>query len=420
MRLKNLSKIIYLFIFLFLNLGRLSAEGTVDIWKKNKNINKGAQPIIQKLNKKDQNLIGTKITNKDFKITESSDDLEPEKILFGTIDPEINNFKLNMWTNSDGKDIKDIFKRIDKIELSKTAEDFFINIMMTYSFAPSQNMTEEEFLDLKISWLIKNDKEKLLEELLNKNKEFNSKKKVIQYLVDKNIAKANLGEGCKKSEFISKEIKDPYLEKFKIYCLIFNNKKNEAQLVYDILKEQKLSNKFFDNKINFLLGIKETTDNKIDDSNLLNFYLSSVTVPDFNYEPTNKTDKFIWEYLNAANLLEIKDFENKEKIKKLEIAANENTVDKLKIFDIYKKIPFSLNTLINAESVYKSLDGVNSRALIFQKYILSDNVENKIIYLDLLKDLFKKDNISNVFTKFMSDELKKLMTNDIPDSYIEW
>ena len=201
--------------------------------------------------------------------------------------------------------------------------------------------------------------------------------------------------------------------------MIFNNKKNEAQLVYDILKEQKLSNNFFDNKINFLLGIQETTDNKIDDSNLLNFYLSSVTVPDFNYEPTNKTDKFIWEYLNAANLLEIKDFENKEKIKKLEIAANENTVDKLKIFDIYKKIPFGLNTLINAESVYKSLDGVNSRALIFQKYILSDNVENKIIYLDLLKDLFKKDNISNVFTKFMSDELKKLMTNEIPDSYIE-
>ena len=180
MRLKNLSKKIYLFIFLFLSLGSLSAEETVDIWKNNNNISNDAQPIIQKeqLNKKDQNLIGTKIINKDFKITESSEDLEPEKILFGTLDPEINNFKLNMWTNSNGKDIKDIFKRIDKIELSKTAEEFFINIMMTYSFAPSQNMTEEEFLDLKISWLIKNDKEKLLEEFLNKNKEFNSKKKL--------------------------------------------------------------------------------------------------------------------------------------------------------------------------------------------------------------------------------------------------
>ena len=69
-------------------------------------------------------------------------------------------------------------------------------------------------------------------------------------------------------------------------------------------------------------------------------------------------------------MLEVKDFENSEKIKNLEIAANNNTVDKLKIFNIYKKIPFDLNTLINAEGVYKSLDGVNSRALIFQKYLL--------------------------------------------------
>ena len=46
--------------------------------------------------------------------------------------------------------------------------------------------------------------------------------------------------GCEKANFIGKEIKDPYLEKFKIYCLIFNNK-NQAQLLHDILKEQNQS-----------------------------------------------------------------------------------------------------------------------------------------------------------------------------------
>ena len=423
MKLKNLNKIIYLFIFLFLNISILySEEETVDIWKKNKKINTKDESSIKKeatstLNQNINNNI--KPINKESKIIESISDLEPQKIIFGTIDPEINNLKLNMWSNSNGNDIKNIFKRIDKIDLSKAAEELFINTIMTYSFAPSKNITEKEFLSLKISWLIKNDKENILEQFLNKNKEFEGKKKIIQYLVDKNIAKANISEGCKKSEFISKDIKDPYLEKFKIYCLIFNNKKNEAQLIYDILKEQNLSNKFFDNKINFLLEISENNDNKIDDSNLLNFYLSSITVSEFNYEPTNKTNKFIWEYLNAANLLEVKDFENKEKIKNLEVAANDNTVDKLKIFDIYKKIPFNLNTLINADGIYKSLDGIDSRALIFQKYLLSDRVENKIIYLDLLKSLFKKDKISNIFTKFMSDELKKLMTNEIPESYAE-
>ena len=42
----------------------------------------------------------------------------------------------------------------------------------------------------------------------------------------------------RKSKFIGRDIKDPYLEKFKIYCLIYNNKKNQAQLLHDILKEQ--------------------------------------------------------------------------------------------------------------------------------------------------------------------------------------
>ena len=76
--------------------------------------------------------------------------------------------------------------------------------------------------------------------------------------------------------------------KFKIYCLIFNDKKNEAQLIFDLLKEQKLSDSFFNNKINFLLGISEKADNKIKDNNLLNFYLSSITVPNFKYEPNEK------------------------------------------------------------------------------------------------------------------------------------
>ena len=40
-------------------------------------------------------------------------------------------------------------------------------------------------------------------------------------MVDKNIAKANIKEGCSKINFLDKNIKDSYLEKFKIYCLVF-------------------------------------------------------------------------------------------------------------------------------------------------------------------------------------------------------
>ena len=419
MRLSSLSK--YLFIYLFIFSNSLLAEDSVDIWKKDnktKNLNIPAAEKSSEESKLKKIKIEKTLNELKIEITEG---IEKEEIqnLFGIYDPEENDLSLNMWSNTDGNEIKKIFKRIDKIELSNTAKNIFREAILTYSYLPQKNMTEEEFLNLKMNWLIKNKEDDLLEEFLNKNKEFPNKKKIIQYLVDKNIAKANLGEGCKKSEFISKDIKDSYLEKFKIYCLIFNDKKNEAQLVFDILKEQGLSDKFFDDKINFLLGISTETNSKVKDDNLLNFYLSSITTPDFKYEPNAKTDKYIWEYLNAANLVQVEDVSDKEKIKNLEIAANNNSFNKERIFQIYARISFDLNSLINAENLYQSLDGIDSRALIYQKFLLSDNSENKIKLLFLLKDLFKKDDLQNIFTKFLSNTLKEFETKDIPDQYKE-
>ena len=95
----------------------------------------------------------------------------------------------------------------------------------------------------------------------------------------------------KKLILLVKILKDPYLEKFKIYCLIFNNKKSQAQLLHDILKEQKQSDVFFDNAMNFLLGVSENKNKKIKDDNLLNFYLSSITLQNFKYEPNEKQKK---------------------------------------------------------------------------------------------------------------------------------
>ncbi len=189
--------------------------------------------------------------------------------------------------------------------------------------------------------------------------------------------------------------------------------------MYDILKEQKKSDKFFDDKIKFLLGITEKTSEKIKQDNLLNFYLSSITVKDFNFEPTNKTKKEIWEYLNAANLIKFDDITDKEKLKNLEKAANKEQFDKKNIFNFYQKIPFDLNTLINAENIYSSFDGTDSRALIYQKYLLSGSSEEKVKYLFILKELFKKDNLSNVYDKFLSDRLKEIKIDEVPNSYKE-
>ena len=417
MRLLSLSKLICLLVFFVFSNSSIRSEEAVDIWKKNKN-NSEEKKIDSSLN---QNIGKINLKNEkldDIQIEETISNSSLDTKIYGVYEPDTNNYNLRMWSNSDGNEIKKIIKRINKISLSNSAENLFLNTLMSYSYLP-KNITDNEFLDIKIDWLIKNKKDDLLELFLNKNENFYNKEKIIHYLVDKNIAKANLKDGCKKVNFISKEIKDSYLEKFKIYCLIFDNKKRQANLLYDILKEQKLSDEFFDKKINYLLGVSDKNDDKIRDDNLLNFYLSSITVSNFKYEPNDKTKKIIWEYLNSADLIKLENIEDKEKIINLEIAANKNTFDKVKIFDIYRKIPFDLNFLINAENTFQSLDGTESRALIYQKYLLSDKVENKIKKLFILKDLFEKDKLANIFTEFLSERLKEFDLNDIPDSYRE-
>ena len=266
---------------------------------------------------------------------------------------------------------------------------------------------------------LQNDRVNLIESFLKQNDQFDGKSKAVQYLVDKNIASANIKKGCEKISFIDAKIKDAYLEKFKIYCLVFKNKKPEAKLLLDLLREQNQSSKFYDDKINYLLGVTEKTSNKIDEKNLLNFYLSSITISDFKYEPSKKTKTEIWEYLNAANLIKLDDASDKEKIKEFEVAANNDQLDKKKIFEIYKQIPFSLSTLINAKNNYQTLNESDSRALIYQKYLLSEVNELKIEYLFLLDELFKKDDLSNIYSKFLSDKIQEIGIENLPEKFQE-
>tara|TARA_B100001029_G_C15051035_1_gene450747 strand:+ start:359 stop:2119 length:1761 start_codon:yes stop_codon:yes gene_type:complete len=411
--------LVYFFISV-LSISSLSGEEkTIDLWNNKKDNSKKIieEEDLKKNSKNDlyKNQVNKK-NNIEIQITENQK-IEEEVKLIGLYEPEKNDLTLNMWSGTNGQLIKDTINRIQKIELSKFSEEIFINTIFTYSYPPKNQFTSEEFLNLKLNWLIKNNKNNLIEEFLNNNLEFSGKSKLIKHLVNFYISSADITEGCKQANFINKEIKDNYLEKFRIYCLILNKKKEEAQLNFDLLREEKLSDKFFDNKILFLLNINKEPDNKISDKNLLYFYLSSVTVDDFKYEPNDKTKKDIWKYLAASNLIPVTKLEDPETIKKYEKAANDGTFDKNKIFEIYKSVPFNLSQLINASSVYQSLSGYESRALIYQKILLSDNVNNKLQLLFLLKELFEKEKLNNIFTEYLSDTLQTIDPNEIPQDF---
>ena len=123
--------------------------------------------------------------------------------------------------------------------------------------------------------------------------------------------------------------------------------------------------------------------------------------------------------MNSANLIKLEDASDKKKLNDLEIAANNNQLDKSKIFEIYRQIPFNLNTLINAENNYKSLNESDARALIYQKYLLADSNKAKIEYLFLLEELFKKNNLINIYSKYLSDRIEEIGVENLPKNYQE-
>ena len=388
-----------------------------DIWGKQEDQKKQSN---EKDNQKDftieSPILSDDVTKVVIKIDENQIEERGSSII-GIFDPEENNFNLNMWSQTDGEDIKKILKRIDKLKLSKLSEDLLFQVLFTNAYSPKKNLNDEEFLKIKIDWLIKKKRIKDLETLLKNNPETGHNSKAVKFLINEHLSSADIKSACDKINFIDRKVQNTYLEKFRIYCLVNNDLKDEAQLIFDLLKERGLNDEFFEDKINFLLGITDKSTPKILDNNLLNFYLSHITSDNFQYEPSDKTDKYIWRYLSSVNLVQIHNFEDEDIILTYEQAASENSFENDEIFKIYLKINFNFNQLINAEEIYKTLSNSKARALIYQSMIISDSNEKKIKLAFLLKDLFIKDKLFDVYAEELSNILKSIDPDEISKGY---
>ena len=412
---------ISLFIILFLLLGfsnSVAEDEVIDIWEKTenenlKNNNQGSLKTIIKdsVLSDDNGKIKNSINEDEIKNRDQS--------IIGIFDPEENNFNLNMWADTDGEEIKKILKRINKLKLSKPSEDLLFSILFTNSYSPEKNLGTEEFTKIKINWLIEKKRINDLEILLKNNPEVGKNTKAIKFLINEYLSSADIKSACNKINFINPKVENNYLEKFTIYCLINDDRKEEAQLVFDLLKESGLKDNFFEDKINYLLGVTENTTQKILDDNLLNFYFSYITNDTFEYQPSDKTNKYIWRYLSSANLIEVNNFENEDIIHTYEQAANQNSFDKDEIFKIYLKMDFNFNQLVNSEDLYKNMPNYKARALIYQSILLSDNDEKKIYLAILLKKLFIKDKILNIYNVELSNILKSINLDKVSEDYVE-
>jgi len=411
---KNYLSIIISIIF-FIN--PLNAEDKpIDIWK----IEKKVEPDESRKIIEEDNLTSNSIIQIETDQNTKIKILKKESIkLAGLYDPEENGLNIGMWTNSDGNKIKSIFNRINKINLSKDAKEILNITLLTSSYFPANNISEENFISFKINYLIQNKDLKLIESYLQNNDNNFKNAELIKYYVNTNLANSNLENAC---DIFSKIIffNDDYLNKFKIYCLVNKNNREEAQLLYDLLKESGFSDNYYEDKFNFLMGYVSEVSEQISEKDILDFHLSHRTISNFEYEPTNKTPKIIWKYLSSSNLLEnIDDIDlgNLEKISLIEKATHNGSYTEQELFEFYKRFQFNIDQLLNVKETYKLLLGFEGRALLYQRLILTKDTQEILDLSSRLKKSFIDENISNAFNEKLSKILIEIKEEDVPSNY---
>ena len=427
LKLLNKTYLSILIIFLFSMVNSFSENEPVDIWNidkdqiKENSENKELISITEsdlETGKIDVFKMQTKDSSVSIKVDETLNSKEIK--IIGLYDPEDFDLKINMWSNSNGDQLKYLFSNLAKINLSQDASELMNIVLLTNAYYPNKNINEKDFLKIKSDWLIKHNNLELIEEYLIKNDILNLHPKLSKYLVDKYLSLSELDKACKVFLNNSEPIENDYLSKFNIYCLIKNGKKDEAQLIFELKKELGFNEQYFENKINYIFGYANEVDNIISEKNILEFHLAHKTNPEFYFEPNENTNPLIWKYLAASNLLyqinEI-DLNELEKIKLVEYATHNKNYSEDDLFQIYKRFQFNIDQLLNAKAVFKSLTSIESRALLYQTVLLESDINKKIELMKLLKDTFIKDKIGNAFEEKLKDLLKEIELDQISSEH---
>ena len=340
--------------------------------------------------------------------------------IIGLYDPEDYSLKMDMWSNSNGDQLKYIFSNLAKLELSEDSSNLMNIALLTNSYYPEINITEDEFLNIKSDWLVKNNNRGLIEEYLIKNQILNLHPELSRHLVDQYLSESNIEKACDLFLKNTAIINNEYLSKFNLYCLINEGRNEEAQLILDLKKELGFKNEYFEKKLIYLFGFTDKPDVVISESSILDFHLAHRTNPNFKFEPKKNTNPLIWKYLSTSNLLynidEI-DMTELDKISLIEKATHEKNYSEENLFSLYKRFQFNINQLLNTRESYKTLSNVEARALVYQRILLESDINKKLEFIKLLKDLFINDNYANAFDKELIFFLKAIEPDEVPSNF---
>ncbi len=425
LKLLNKKHLSIIFIIFFYTLNINAEDKPIDIWNiEKKNIEENTSSNILEVENLEEQVPKSNIyemqSQNEINSVQVDSSLSSKKIkIAGLYDPEDYDLKIDMWSNSNGDQLKYLFSNLAKLKLSNDASNLMNIAILTNAYYPQKNITEKEFLKIKSDWLIKNKNRDLIKEYLIKNQIMNLHPELSKYLVNQHLSESNVTEACEIFSKNTEIIHDDYLSKFNLYCLINEGRIDEAQLIFDLKKELGFKDKYFEKKINYLFGFIKQPDLSISEATILDFHLAHKINNQFFFEPKENTSKLIWKYLATSNLLynvEEIDVTDIEKISLIEKATNDKNYSEDDLFSLYKRFQFNINQLLNASDSYKALLNIEARALIYQKVLLESDVKKKLELIKILKELFAKDNYPNAFDEELKKLLKKIDPNEVPSN----
>ena len=420
-------KLFFVFLTYLVLFNPINAEeNPIDIWNLEKKENETVEEtaVLEGENNKDQISVFDMQSDKNTGSIELDENLKSKEVkIVGLYDPEEHGLTIDMWMNSDGQKLKSLFDSLEKINLSNDALEIMEVSLLTNAHYPNQNITENEFLEFKSNWLIKNSNPELIEEFLINNQIVNSHPKLTRHLLDNYLSDTDLKKTCEFFTKIKEPVEDEYLSKLNLYCFVNYGKKEEAQLILDLKKELGFQDEYFENKMNYLFGYIEEASKEISESSVFEFHLAHRTNPDFSFEPSENTPKLIWKYLSNSNLLpdlSNVDIDDQDKILIIEKATNYKIFSEKDLFEYYKKFQFKIDELLNVKDTYKTLSPVEARALIYQRLLLTSEPILKLEFLQLLKQLFVDNKIELAFDIELNNFLNEIEVDNIPLKYLSF
>ena len=424
LKLLNKKYFSIIIIFLLSSVNVIAEDQPIDIWNIDKKAIETTSEAISSNEitgvTAESNIYNMQADKKKSSIKLDQELASKEIKIVGLYDPADYGLSMDMWSNSDGLILKKLFKNIDNFDLSSDASEILNIALLTNTYYPNKNITEEEFLKFKSSWMIKESNLELIEQFLIKNQATNLHPELMKYVVDQYLSQSDVKKSCEIFSKIKEPLENEYLTKFNLYCLINYGKNEEAQLILDLQKELGFKDDYFENKINYLFGYMDEANKDISESSILDFHLAHRTNPEFEFEPKKETPKLIWKYLSASNLLfNIQDIEitDIDKISTIEKATHDKNYSEKELFDFYKKFQFTINQLLNAKQSYKSLASIEGKALIYQRVLLAEEPKLKIELIKILKDIFESEGIGNAFDVELKNFLKQIDIEDVPSNF---